>query len=547
MVLILLLSVVITSFSLLTLASSLNDAAAVNTSGSLRMQSYRLAYDIVRDSALYEQHVGKFEESLLSPELTLLNNWAVPEEIIIHYEDLIGKWVRLKPELLGNDREFYLEQVALFVNDIDRFVFELQKFSEDKLQTLAIVSSAGLGLILCISLFLIHFTQRKIVNPLHALVLASQQIQSKNFNISVPPVTQNELGVLAYSFRSMATDLKTLYDDQEQMIEEKTRSLTQANKSLGVLYDCSTQLSNSQLGRDNFEEMLKTLLAVDGIKAARLVVEEEGQPDWFIQVGNINDSHWHRHALSLDGEALGHLECQYSLPCPDQQLINNVARIMSRGVYYNRTQKQTMQLMVMEERATIARELHDSLAQTLSYLKIQTTLLKRQIAKLDNDNLTEITNEIDGQLKDAYTQLRELLTTFRLSIDSANFNDALDQMLATLREQTDATIEVDNHLPSVVVQAQHQVHLMQIIREAVLNAIKHAQAETISVSCNQSSGQVGIAVTDNGVGFDVNSEKRNHYGMAIMYERTKRLGGNLTVSSKQGHGSRIALSFRLAD
>lgn len=64
---------------------------------------------------------------------------------------------------------------------------------------------------------------------------------------------------------------------------------------------------------------------------------------------------------------------------------------------------------------------------------------------------------------------------------------------------------------------------MQIIREAVLNAIKHAKAETISVSCNQSSGQVGIAVTDNGIGFDVNDEKRNHYGMAIMYERAKRL------------------------
>ncbi len=240
MILILLLSVVITSFSLLTLASSLNDAAAVNTSGSLRMQSYRLAYDIVRDSPLYEQHVQKFEQSLLSPELTLLNNWAVPQNIIIHYEDLIGRWLKLKPELLGNDRQFYLEQVALFVNDIDQFVFELQKFSEDKLQTLAIVSSVGLGLILCISLFLIHFTQRKIVNPLHALVQASQQIQSKKFDVVLPPLTPNELGVLSESFASMAADLKALYDGQEQMIEEKTRRLTQANKSLGVLYDCST-------------------------------------------------------------------------------------------------------------------------------------------------------------------------------------------------------------------------------------------------------------------------------------------------------------------
>lgn len=99
--------------------------------------------------------------------------------------------------------------------------------------------------------------------------------------------------------------------------------------------------------------------------------------------------------MAIDGEVLGQLWWQYSLPCPDQALIDNIARILARGIYYNRAQKQTEQLLIMEERATIARELHDSLAQSLSYLKIQLTLLKRQINKDNSQQAKEILADIE--------------------------------------------------------------------------------------------------------------------------------------------------------
>ncbi|WP_231891862.1 histidine kinase, partial [Vibrio sp. HI00D65] len=89
---------------------------------------------------------------------------------------------------------------------------------------------------------------------------------------------------------------------------------------------------------------------------------------------------------------------------------------------------------------TIARELHDSLAQSLSYLKIQVTLLKRVIGKLPEQQHREqseqIASEIGNGLADAYTQLRELLTTFRLTIKEGNFGDALSTMLEELSERT---------------------------------------------------------------------------------------------------------------
>ncbi|MCV5959610.1 histidine kinase, partial [Escherichia coli] len=94
------------------------------------------------------------------------------------------------------------------------------------------------------------------------------------------------------------------------------------------------------------------------------------------------DDECHAEPLTLDGEHLGSLYWKAGLPCPNETLIDNFVQILSRAVYYNRAQRQAEQILLMEERATIARELHDSLAQALSYLKIQVALLKRSVKNL---------------------------------------------------------------------------------------------------------------------------------------------------------------------
>ena len=141
------------------------------------------------------------------------------------------------------------------------------------------------------------------------------------------------------------------------------------------------------------------------------------------------------------------------LPCPDPALIDNFVQIISRAIYYNQAQRQAEQLLLMEERATIARELHDSLAQALSYLKIQVSLLKRGMSKLPASEQLEKTQpillELDTGLSSAYTQLRELLTTFRLTIREGSFGNALQEMTEQLGEQTESNIVLINELSSI--------------------------------------------------------------------------------------------------
>ncbi len=548
--LILALSLATTSFAIITLASSLNDAEAVNVAGSMRMQSYRLAHDIQSSSADYTDHIVMFERSIYSPSMKALQSWTVPKDITNDYYMLIIRWHELKHVLRSQDREMYLELVAEFVQQIDAFVFKLQNFSEQKLIKLAWVGGLGLGGILIVSMFVVHYIRKQIVKPLNSLVSASQQIQSRSFDVELNVSSENEMGILTQTFNDMAAELGKLYRGLEKAVNEKTQKLQHANDSLKVLYKSSQELTVSRITHDNFEAILKHIVSLEGIAAAKLEITAEGEKPLILTEGGectkCGDNCQSK-ALSLDGIELGTLYWKVTLPCPDQALIDNFVQILSRAVYYNQAQRQAEQLLLMEERATIARELHDSLAQSLSYLKIQVSLLKRGMAKLPESNQLEKTTpilaELDTGLSSAYTQLRELLTTFRLSITEGSFGSALNEMTEQLSEQTEAKIELNNELSSIELDANQQVHLLQLIREATINAIKHANATKISIRCQETEDKVTVSVIDDGVGFDKQNEKLNHYGLSIMQERASRLNGNLSVTSQMGEGCQVLLEY----
>ncbi|MFB9214196.1 nitrate/nitrite two-component system sensor histidine kinase NarQ [Vibrio sinaloensis] len=548
--LILALSVATTSFAIITLASSLNDAEAVNVSGSMRMQSYRLAHDIQTRSVDYSAHIEMFERSIYSPSMKALQGWTVPNDITHDYYRLIVRWHELKMVLKSQDRDRYLVLVAGFVNQIDAFVLKLQNFSEQKLIKLAWVGGLGLGGILIVGIFVVHYIRKQIVRPLNALVQASEQIQSRSFNVELNVNSDNEMGILTRTFNNMAADLGKLYRGLEKAVNEKTQKLQHANNSLKVLYKSSQELTDSRIGQDNFEAILAHLVSLEGISAAKLEITAEGERPLVLTEGaecSGCNNNCQSKPLSLDGVELGTLYWKVSLPCPDQALIDNFVQILSRAVYYNQAQRQAEQLLLMEERATIARELHDSLAQSLSYLKIQVSLLKRGIARLPEssqlEKTTPILAELDTGLSSAYTQLRELLTTFRLTIKEGNFGNALTEMTEQLSEQTTAEIQLSNDLSSIELDANQQVHLLQLIREATINAIKHANAKHICIQCHETDTQIVVSVTDDGVGFDQSVEKLNHYGMSIMQERASRLNGSLVVKSKSNQGCEVLLEY----
>lgn len=542
---IVILSILSTGLALFTLAASRTDAEAINISGSLRMQSYRLAYDLTTDSPYLNSHIRQYDVSLHAPALQEINSFYFPKDIQDKYQTLLDRWTLLQSDLINGDGSIYLSQLAEYVNEINEFVLAIQIFSEQKLKIAIAISIASFITTIGLVFFIIHFSRRKIVAPLNNMVEASHYIQTGRFDHKPLDVSQpDELGVLATAFTSMSSDLAKLYESLAQKVEEKTVKLTQANRSLGVLYDCLQALSVSQVDRQCFEQVLQIVRNSENMVAIRLEVLDSGEGRWVLEEGKEEKERaWQHLALQQDEQYLGRLSWQCSDTAVHPQLIENVSNILSRGIYFNRAQKRYLQVLLMEERATIARELHDSLAQSLSFLRIQLTLLKRIVPSNNKEAMSVIT-DFDQALSSAYHQLRELLATFRLTIQEADLHEALNQLITPLQAQTEVPIHIHCALSSQALNAQQQVHALQIVREAVLNAMKHANANTIKVSCEPTDdGNNMITIIDDGSGIKSLDEPEGHYGLNIMSERASRLGGSLTIRQREEGGTCVCLIF----
>jgi len=539
---IVLLSLLSTGIAMLTLASSLRDAEAVNVAGSLRMQSYRLGYDLQGDRRELDKHLEQYAQSLRSPALLKTEKFWVPAEVRERFKVINYAWLEMEEHIRNGDLAWYQAHISGYVEQIDLFVLALQHYAERKMMQVVFASVVGFIAIFTLVFFTLRRFRHQVVAPLNKLMEASASIERGEFDH--PPLnTQlpNELGLLSQTFTRMSGELQKLYRTLEESVQEKTRDLQEANRTLEVLYACSQALTVSTIDKQCFERVLQQVRQKTPVNYLEMKTGE----NWKIQDGEEQDSEsWQTLPIVLEQKELGLLRWQAAEGVPPLPLMQSLANMLGRGLYFNQAQKHYQQLLLMEERATIARELHDSLAQVLSYLRIQLTLLKRAVPA-ENQPAQRIINDFSQALNDAYRQLRELLTTFRLTLQQADLPSALQEMIAPLRNQTDAIITLDCDIPTQALDASQQVHLLQIIREGVLNAIKHAQARKISVSCNTSvSGIHTVNIFDDGTGIASLTEPEGHYGLNIMHERAARLGGELTISRPDSGGTLITMNFR---
>ncbi len=536
---ILLLSLLATGAALLTLSSSLRDAEAVNIAGSLRMQSYRLGYDLQSNTETLDQHRLQYAASLDSPVFQKLNRFWVPWGVRQRYQALHQTWATMDSRLAAGDKAWYQNNIAHYVAQIDGFVMALQHYAERKVMLAVIVCALGFITMFMLVFSILRRIRRQVVTPLHQLARASEIIEQGRFDI--PPLNThlpNELGRLARTYERMANELGKQYRSLEERVHQKTLSLQNANRTLEILYTCSQALNVSVIDQGCFEKVLRIARQYG---AAHCLEMQVG--DWQLQEGKPNpNAPWHSLPIVIQDNTIGAFRWQSTEETQTGQLMQSIANMLGRGLFFNEAQKHYQQLLLMEERATIARELHDSLAQSLSYLRIQLALLKRAISPQDQ-RATVIIADFSEALNGAYRQLRELLTTFRLTLQQADLSAALQEMLIPLRKQSMARISLDCRLPTQVLDAARQVHLLQIIREAVLNAIKHADASEITIHCATSTHNNHITIRDNGRGITSLEEPDGHYGLNIMQERAQRLGGELTISRLADGGTEVNVNF----
>lgn len=538
---------VISSLSLAIMSSNKYDAEAINISGSLRMQSYRLLYEMQAQPQSVETNLRRYHTSLHSSALLeIQRQFFTPDAVKQSYQTILQRWTLMEKYARQHDVKHYSEQLTDYVANVDYFVFELQHFSEQKWILGVSVLCFAMLLILAMVSYVIWYTQLEVVKPLHLMTKASMQVQMRQFNhIPLDTTKQNELGTLARVFTQMSTELGQLYSRLEEAVNEKTQKLRQTNRSLTTLYQSAQILNTNTINDKILSQVLDHIRVSEHLQYIKM--EVMGAEHWDIEFGEQEINRASQiEILSVDNDELGTLSWQAGLPCPDPRMMQNLAQMLARALYFHKNLRQQEQLLLMEERSIIARELHDSLAQVLSFLQIQLTLLKHNLKK-DNENKEKslaIIADFEQALSGGYAQLRELLATFRLTVQEANLQLALEQVIDSLRSQTTMQMSVNSQLPSQSLNPQQLVHVLQTVREATTNAIKHSQGTAIEINAQiNAEGEYEILVQDNGVGIPNLEEPEGHYGLNIMTERCRQLNAELNISRREQGGTQVKITL----
>ncbi|GIC79608.1 histidine kinase [Moritella sp. F3] len=543
---ILALASLLTFISLVALSLSLSDASSINKAGALRMQSYQIAYNLSIDETEVKRqvHIDTFNQSLAHIKNNIVDNWDITTKLKQEFMAVETQWQAQSDILHSDNPDRFLSNVDEFVLTIDSFVQNLQNHSEYKVKIITLIKGLGIGLIFAVCIITIRLMQVQVLKPLQQIFTASNQIRRGEFDVSFDFVYENEIGSLASNISHMANDLNKLYSTLEQQVDAKTKQLKEAKDKINFLYTTSQKLHVTHLNADMLEQTLQSVSVLNGLSFYKLVLTGSEVETIYLNSGTDNGEQTLDLKLELEEQSFGTMTV-LQREATDQDHLRSYCRIISRAQHRSQSNLEAQRSLLMEERAVIARELHDSLAQALSYLKIQVALLKRH---LKNQEITpptnEIVEEIDTNLKLSYTQLRELLNTFRLTLDDANLSEAISIMLAQLRQRTTSKIHLSYELEEHLFKPNQHIHILQIIREAVLNSIKHADSDEIIIDCGTNkNGTIEVSISDDGKGIPANPVKSNHYGLNIMGERASKLGAKLEIKNNKTKGTLVLLTF----
>ena len=203
------------------------------------------------------------------------------------------------------------------------------------------------------------------------------------------------------------------------------------------------------------------------------------------------------------------------------------------------------------ERSRIARDLHDGILQTLLSIEIQLDVLRRRVPTAPEQSVNALAT-LQQTVKNEAAELRQIVTDLRpLRVQSADLVDLMRGFAERYRNES--TVALDLLVDSTQLRAPDRVcrEVFQIYREALNNIKKHAKASHVVVKLSQDDSRLVLVVDDNGEGFSFAGRftgdelDRLRLGPISIKERSRTVGGVLTVESNPGHGARLTIEVPL--
>jgi signal transduction histidine kinase len=202
---------------------------------------------------------------------------------------------------------------------------------------------------------------------------------------------------------------------------------------------------------------------------------------------------------------------------------------------------------ILEERTRLAREIHDGLAQTLAFLKLEAARMQAYISKGDVEALSLTLQACQKTLSDAYLDARQAIDNLRRVPDEV-LSDWLELTAIDFTTLTGIEVDVSNVRVQHVFSPSVKAQLIRIVQEALTNIRKHAQACGVKLSAFERDATVFLEVRDNGRGFSPEeTQPASQYGLRSMRERAESIGADFQIISTPGGGTTVRLRIPIRE
>ncbi len=577
-------------------------AAAVNEAGRMRMQAFRMALVVgTGDIAALQPLTQEFDNSLATlrtgdPERPLFVPWD--EKVTARFGKVSSDWKQFKEQLHNHgpqDNGTLHVLTAGFVADIDQFVVGIEDHMAHWTAILHILQMGILALAVLGASTLLFTGYLFVLEPVSALKQAIQKILGGDLGARVAIVTSDEFGTLANGFNGMAEHLQSMYRNLESKVLEKTAELEEKRERLESLYAVTLLVARAtsldELAKDYAQRVMHIahadgvalrwsdqanqrylMLAASGLTHEMLDEEQClragdchcGTPSQsgHLKVIPIRDmtparlQHCAKAGFStvvtvpirLHDKIMGEVDLFFNAKVSpsesERSLLEALNSHLASAMENLRLNALEKEAAVSEERHLLARELHDSIAQSLAFLKIQVQLMRDALKSGSPEQVQQVLEEIDLGVRESYGDVRELLMHFRTRTNAEDIEPALATTLLKFEHQSGLKTDLSMAGHGMPLSPDLQIQVLHIVQEALSNVRKHARANMVWLDVQQQP-LWRFEVRDNGAGFvfDPQAMDETHVGLRIMSERAQRIGAALEVVSTPGRGTSIILTL----
>lgn len=230
------------------------------------------------------------------------------------------------------------------------------------------------------------------------------------------------------------------------------------------------------------------------------------------------------------------------------------ARVAQRTSRIERMAEETRHAAVTRERLRIARDLHDTLAQSLMALLTQIRLVRKLRHRMDGDELDAELGRAEEVAGSGLANARSVIGQIRDSgVRDTGLGPALEGLVRHFGQRSGVDVRLRTDAVAAACADERAEAVYRIVEEALRNVERHAGAQTVEVDLGASPGhaaagaEIAVAVCDDGVGFDPGQRSPGHFGLTGMRELATLVSGELEIRSAPGAGTRVRLKVPAAD